>query len=39
MSIVIKVCRGSIPQEFFVLHPVETQHRSLKGAKLANYTA
>ena len=33
--VVIKVCRGSIPLAFFVLHPAATQNRSLKTAKLA----
>ena len=31
----IKVCRGSIPLAFFVLHPAATRNRSLKAAKLA----
>ena len=29
------MCRGFIPQVFFVLHPAEAWNRSLKGAKLA----
>ena len=33
--IAIKVCIGSIPQAFFVLHLAAAQNRSLKGAKLA----
>ena len=33
--ITITVCKGSVPQVFFVLHPAEAQNRSLKGAKLA----
>ena len=33
--VVIKVCRGSIPLAFFVLHPAATWNRSLKAAKLA----
>ena len=33
--ITITVCRGSIPQVFFVLHPAEAQIHSLKGAKPA----
>ena len=34
--IAIKVCRGSIPQPFFELHPAAAWNRSLKGAKLAS---
>ena len=33
--ITITVCRGHIPQVFFVLHPAEALNHSLKGAKLA----
>ena len=33
--IIITVCKGSVPQVFFVLHPAEAQNHSLKGAKLA----
>ena len=33
--IMITVCKGSAPQVFFVLHPVEARNCSLKGAKLA----
>ena len=33
--ITITVCRGSIPQVFFIFHPAEARNHSLKGAKLA----
>ena len=33
--ITITVCRGFVPQVFFVLHPAEARNRSLKGTKLA----
>ena len=33
--IAINVCRGSIPQAFFVLHQAATRNCSLKGVKLA----
>ena len=33
--IAIKVCRGSFPQEFFVLHLAAASNHSLKGATLA----
>ena len=33
--ITITVCRGSVPQVFFISHPAEARNHSLKGAKLA----